>query len=254
MDIQSAVFDEHGSVWYTAILDQNDFISDLPSKKRNKKDLPKIMAERHHQIGRVDQDGKFERFLLQGDIQQGMPGGICPGSDGAMWFTLRQTNAIGRITHDGKITTYPLPTPEADPRGICLGSDGAVWFTEFEASKIGRITMDGKITEYPTPTPDCWPCSIIKGPDGNVWFTEIWGSKIGRIKPDGRIDEMPVPWACYPQGITIANAGNAMSLGPGDELWFSGTEPGDFGRIDVALANKLMDEGFFKSATGRPFP
>lgn len=58
-----------------------------------------------------------------------------------MWFPEAgsESNAVGRITPDGQITRFPIPTPDSRPTGIALGPDGAMWFTENGASKIGRI-------------------------------------------------------------------------------------------------------------------
>ena len=306
MRLESVVAGFNHTVWFTAVLDFRELGFSLPylPERVTRKTFGAFMSKRHHQIGRINPDGSVTRFYLDGDLREAYPAGICKGPDAAMWFTLREGNAIGRIAEDGAITTYPLPTPYADPRGIILGGDGALWFTEFEGSKVGRITSTGQITEYPTPTPDCWPCSLVLGADGNIWFTEVWGAKIGRITPQGRIDEVPVPWACYPAGLLNASAGNAMYAGPGREIWFAepaasfvdvenplrfeGPDHGkrdceisafkkgegyklfhatlreisrpellfnrSLGHVDLDLANRLIEEGAFKEATGRPFP
>ncbi len=118
------------------------------------------------------------------------------GPDGAIWFTEMWANKIGRITLDGKLTEYPLPTPAASPRGICAGPDGALWFTEAFSMKLGRITVDGAISELPIPVlpdeiaspglfipphPSGWPHGVAVGADGNVYFTDSGVSKLGRL-------------------------------------------------------------------------
>jgi len=45
----------------------------------------------------------------------GSPLGIAEGPDGNMWFTEQLPNKIGRITPDGRITEYPIPTPNSSP-------------------------------------------------------------------------------------------------------------------------------------------
>lgn len=47
--------------------------------------------------------------------------------DGALWCTLNQANAIGRIGLDGEFRHYDLPTPAAEPHGITVGADRTVW-------------------------------------------------------------------------------------------------------------------------------
>jgi streptogramin lyase len=61
----------------------------------------------------------------------GSPISITTGRDGALWFTERIGNKIGRITTAGVITEFPIPTDSVSlPRGITSGPDGALWFTE----------------------------------------------------------------------------------------------------------------------------
>ncbi|WP_460074592.1 virginiamycin B lyase family protein, partial [Priestia megaterium] len=50
------------------------------------------------------------------------------------------SNQIGRITVNGEITEYPIPTANAEPHGIVVGSDQALWFAE-ECNKLGRLSF-----------------------------------------------------------------------------------------------------------------
>jgi streptogramin lyase len=148
--------------------------------------------------------------------------GITAGPDGNLW--LAEGGAIGRITPDGVVTNYALPTPTSRALAITPGPDGNLWFTEadqdifhFFDGKIGRITPDGQITEFDIPTPHGMypgsPGGITAGPDGNLWFTEPLGGKIGRITPDGTLTEIPLPTgSADPDGITA---------GPDGNLWFT---------------------------------
>jgi hypothetical protein len=68
-----------------------------------------------------------------------LPQGITAGPDGALWFTERAGNKIGRITTAGVVTNeFTVPTANSSPFGITAGPDGALWFTEYDANKIGR--------------------------------------------------------------------------------------------------------------------
>lgn len=142
-----------------------------------------------------------------------LEGDIAAGPDGAIWFTESDDNKIGRITTDGIVSEYSIPTPNSYPRGITAGPDGALWFAESFGNKIGRISTDGLITEFATPTPASNPVGITTGPDGALWFTEGGSSKIGRIDTAGAISEFPLPAdAVDPFAITA---------GPDGALWFS---------------------------------
>ena len=58
-----------------------------------------------------------------------------------MWFTERLASAIGRITPDGTITEYKLPTFTSYPGGIAAGPDGNLWFT---AGEQDRADLTGR--------------------------------------------------------------------------------------------------------------
>src|SRR3974390_1781594 len=45
------------------------------------------------------------------------PTHITVGPDGALWVTELDANKIGRITLDGKITEFPIPTTASQPYG-----------------------------------------------------------------------------------------------------------------------------------------
>jgi streptogramin lyase len=102
---------------------------------------------------------------------------ITAGPDGKLWFTGENvtngggtdTAFIGRITTNGAITEFKVPTLDSSPGGITAGPDGNLYFSETNAgSGIGRITTSGTITELPIPSGG----GIAVGPDGNIWITE----------------------------------------------------------------------------------
>ena len=136
------------------------------------------------------------------------------GADRNLWFTEMDGNGIGKITPQGLVTEYALPTRDTKPTGIAAGPDGNLWFTETKANQIGRITTSGAIAEYPLPTPNAYPGAIAAGPDGNLWFTEFSASKVGKISVSGTITEYALPPNSTPFGI---------AAGADGKLWF--TEP-----------------------------
>ncbi len=93
---------------------------------------------------------------------------ITTGPDGALWFTERLVDKIGRITTAGDITEYGTGiTAGSNPVGIVAGPDGALWFTEYTSGKIGRITTGGVVTnEYPAGASNLW--EITAGPDDRL--------------------------------------------------------------------------------------
>jgi streptogramin lyase len=106
------------------------------------------------------------------------------GPDGNIWFAgAADGNQIGRITPDGTVTQFPIPTPNCRPTGIATGPDRNLWFTELYGNHIGQMTTDGVIlAEFDSPTAYSLPAGITTGPEGNIWFTELQGNKIARLR------------------------------------------------------------------------
>lgn len=125
------------------------------------------------------------------------PHGLGFGLDGkTIWFTGKGTGTVGKVTQDGKMTTYVLPTVGSVPIYIRAGNDGTMWVTELVGNAIARITADGKVKEFPIPTHNSRPIAIVPEPGSNaMWFSEEAGNRVARITPDGTITEYPVPMA-----------------------------------------------------------
>ena len=154
------------------------------------------------------------------------PEGIVAGPDGALWFTERSANKIGRISVAGVVTEYTVPTASSQPQSINTGPDGALWFTELSGDKIGRITTAGVITEYAVPTAGAVPDVITTGPDGALWFTEFNKGKIGRVTTAGVFTEYATS--------AVNTQPTDITAGPDGALWFTNANTGTIGRITTA--------------------
>src|SRR6185437_13813278 len=99
------------------------------------------------------------------------PVGIITGHDGHLWFTEYATSKVGRITIDGDVVEFDLPTPSAGPNGIIDGPDGNVWLAETEAGQIARISTDGIVSEQANGiASNSRPLSLaVRGVE--LWFT-----------------------------------------------------------------------------------
>jgi streptogramin lyase len=174
-------------------------------------------------IGRITTQEKVTFFRVQPCLRLE---DLVVGPDGALWFPMAMKRSeqdptpmeIGRITMQGKITTFAVPTTSNAIEGIAAGPDGALWFTEDFANRIGRITTQGKISEFTLPTPQSRPSAIAAGPDGSLWFSEIFARdgnpKIGRISTEGKISEFTIPSPDAPL------LGTRIVVGPDKALWF----------------------------------
>lgn len=154
---------------------------------------------------------------------------IASGPDGNIWFTERtgEESHIGRITEDGTITMFPVPTPSLHLRSIILGPDGNLWFAEFDQfayeSKIAKMTLAGIITEFEVPTANSYIVYITTGPDGALWFTENNNRQIGRITTNGTVTEFPLSSSFSQPTYIVA--------GPDGALWFTASGCNAQGRL-----------------------
>jgi streptogramin lyase len=148
------------------------------------------------------------RFPTGCEYQASRPaeGPMVVGPDGALWFGESAGNNVARLTTDGAVTEFPIPTPDSNPVGLTVGPDRALWFLERVGNKVGRVTTDGAVAEYPIPTPGSFPIAIVAGPDGALWFTELMGNQIGRVTTEGAITELPMP-GLGPVGMVVGPDG-----------------------------------------------
>ena len=112
---------------------------------------------------------------------------MAEGPDGNIWYTevggsfsADGGNRIGRITPQGEITKYAIPTANAGATGITAGPDGNIWFAEYNANQIGEVVLNQP------------PTASAGGP-----YTTTYGSGVtldgsGSSDPDG--DPLTYSW------------------------------------------------------------
>ena len=105
--------------------------------------------------------------------------------------------AIGKITTAGSIQEFPLPQGVTATEGLVYGPDGNIWFGDYNSNSIGKMTQTGSVTEYPLPATHTWPFRLVVGPDHNIWFTEHQSQYVGRVTLDGVITEFLVPMSGF---------------------------------------------------------
>lgn len=126
-------------------------------------------------IGRITPDGTITEFPVPPQQHRQLPAGtsitldtgpasITSRPDGALWFTYANTPTIGRITVDGKFSSYKLVSQYSGAVQIVAAGDGNVWFTDFGDQLLGRITPSGVVTEFSlprvTPSPGHWLAGV----------------------------------------------------------------------------------------------
>ncbi len=159
--------------------------------------------------------GSITKVRLNGTITVGTTSTSTSSSPGALWFTNRGGNSIGRITTSGTVTNYADSTID-EPTGITQGPDGALWFTNqtggtYGGGSIGRITGSGQVSNYEDSAAGVnmnAPTGITLGPDGALWFTNASGDVgLGRITTSGGLSH-------------VGDAGGfGVTVGPDGALW-----------------------------------
>jgi sugar lactone lactonase YvrE len=201
-------------------------------------------------IGRITPQGVVTEFTAgitpcSPDCPQNSPypAGITAGPHGKLWFTERYGNRIGRITPQGHIKEFPLPSTD-QPRRIVAGPRRDLWFTTAET--VGRITLHGVPTIFTQGIGR--PQDIALGADGALWFTNIGEDgkqSIGRITQSGAVTH-------YKVGVgPEAGFLGAITAGPDRDLWFTITgDPDQIGRVTLHGKVKLYP----LAGSGRPPP
>ncbi len=166
---------------------------------------------------------------------------------------------------DPVLTSFDVPTVDADPHGVVVGTDGGIWFTERVAGKIGRLQA-GSFDEFDLPDPTSAPTGITVGDDGALWFTLPGTNQIGRLTTGGDFTEHTLPAAnSQPHAITAAPDGSiwytlrgihrigylddtgthdvmpggsvqptGITVGPDGAIWYTEQRTNRIGRIDRA--------------------
>jgi streptogramin lyase len=148
---------------------------------------------RASKIGRITMAGTITEFPLPRPSSG--PGDITAGADGNLWFVelaggldgiAADGNRVGRITLDGRITEFQIPSPAGSPTNVAVGPDRNVWYTK--GASLGRVTADGAITEFPLGA-GTRSVGLTSGSDrqpparltNRLWFADGGGNKIGYL-------------------------------------------------------------------------
>jgi len=140
-------------------------------------------------------------------------GAVVEGPDKNMWFTDYGSDKIGRITKNGVVTEFALPTG-LFPNGIAVGNDKSLWVTA--GRKILKVSVSGAVIKSygRNLTAGETINFIVAAPDGKLYFSEYANDnktpdKIGRITTSGKIREIgSLPVGANPNRLTVGKNGN----------------------------------------------
>jgi virginiamycin B lyase len=141
---------------------------------------------------------KQREFLLPLPSRQAglVPTFVQIDREGNIWFNevdFSDTTGgkIGRLSADGVITEWAVPTVGAEIEEIALDHEGRLWFAEQgniklnpSPNRVGVLDPQKQtITEYLSPTPNSRPAGILVAADDTIWFSEHAADKIAHLFP-----------------------------------------------------------------------
>jgi streptogramin lyase len=144
------------------------------------------------------------------------PYNMAVGNDGNIWITEFGSEAfygdpftppqIVRMSTDGQMTAFPMPSATSAPATIRATANGLV-FTDIGTNAVGLIDYSGNVVEWPSPpTPTDGVQSAAQGSDGSYYFGDEDTNRIGKIT-------LGEKGMIFPQFISIAGAGNTQLVG-----------------------------------------
>jgi virginiamycin B lyase len=155
-------------------------------------------------------------------------------SDGSVWFTEPDSNAIGELDPDtGTWNNYTRGiTPGSAPYDLLFDKNGNLWFTEYNANSIGFFnTKTHTIVETPTPTAGSNPYGMTVDTRGNIWFAENGQgvSKIATFTPTRTGNISITEYLIDPALITRPHL---ITVDPHGTIWFSDGFTGNISEFD----------------------
>ena len=124
------------------------------------------------------------------------PFGITLGGDNTIWYSGDADNFIGKVEpQTGKITPFPLPTPDSGPRRLMADAEGNLWAATLDGGKLVKLDYrTGEMTQFAPPTAGGLQGVDVDRGRNLIWFSEYEAVQLGRLDPRiGSFAEFPLP-------------------------------------------------------------
>lgn len=223
-----------GKVWFTGR--EGNLIGYFDPSTNGFKlyDLPEIEENPN---AAPDQHGNFPIYIDE-------------APDGTMYFTDLLTSRVGRITREGVLTEYPLPSKfgpagNARPIAVYVREDGVAVVSEESGHAYAYVLASGAVEELPLTPADAQAAALTYDRLGTLWVQYNTPDQIGRVELDGSLTPFPIP--------TTGAVQHRIIIGPDGELWFTELAKDKIGRmvsghasgpaIDGVIAQKYQAKG-----------
>ena len=149
------------------------------------------------------------RMLRRTDI----PAAIAIAPDGAVWFTIEMSDAIGVHRH-GRLERMSKRTQNLETLGLDVDADGGVWYTDSPARAVARMAADGSIRSFPLTTPIARLGRLAVGPDRAVWFADATSASVTRLKDGTFTRHVSRSAGAVPWGVAVEARGTVWATFP----------------------------------------
>ncbi len=207
-------------------------------------------GKRTNTVGRIVNPDAEKPLVEHFELPQlgAVPIFLCAGPDGSVWGTELLGSKILKVSKDGEVQEFTIPSTNSRPIGIIPDPEGkCMWFSEESGVKIGKITFDGVITEYPVPAlqKNDIVASLAFDSEMNLWvqaYVDIYNpTPTGHdyiVKFDKSIRDLPgddisgVPFSTH--AIPSRNSVmHRIELGPDGNLWFTELMMDKLGKVTL---------------------
>jgi virginiamycin B lyase len=158
-------------------------------------------------------------------VKTDIPTALAIGPDGAVWFTIEFSDAIGRY-RDGKIDRIRKGSQNLEPLGLAADRAGGAWYTDTAMRTISHISSDGSIQSFPLATRIVRLGRLAIAPDGAVWFGDVTIASVTQLTQGVFTRHDVGSLGATPYGVAIDNNGTVWTTLQGlDQLgWISSDE------------------------------
>jgi virginiamycin B lyase len=137
---------------------------------------------------------------------QDIPAAVAIAPDGAVWFTLESSDAVG-VLREGRIERVPRGGETLEALGLAVDARGSVWVTDISGQAIAQLRPDGTREFVRIPGPLAQLGRLSVAPDGSVWFADSSGNSVTRLQDQRLEPHVAAEANAAPFGVAIDHDG-----------------------------------------------
>ncbi len=168
------------------------------------------------------------RMLVRTDI----PTALAVAPDGAVWFTIEFSNAIG-VFRSGRIERLPKGIQNLEPLGLAVDAAGDAWYTDAPTRTISRISPNGSIQSFPLSTSVVRLGRLAVAPDGALWFADITTASVTRLQHGVFVRHDVGALRAIPYGVAVDARGSVWTTLQGADKLARISIDGELTALDV---------------------